>query len=150
MPIETQPEITESEKLVSEEAADWIREFSKHLGIEFVDEICRRPVTDNRFRISTVRATIATLIDAGIDLETIESELRKMRTAGKGLDQVSLFSEYVRLSKDRFFIGKQLNGDFASDPDQLLADWYASDEFSALVQTHAAMAKNVTVTGTGQ
>jgi hypothetical protein len=68
----------------------------------------------------------------------------------EGFDQVGLFSEYVRLSQQLFVIKRQLNGEFVSDPDQLLADWYVSDEFSALMQKHAAIAKKVAITGAGQ
>lgn len=147
MPIEKQLDPAD---LILEEDSQVIRKFVTLVEDESLRKIKLLPESDNRARMALVQTTISYLIDLGIDKETIESELGKRRTAGKDLDQVSLFSEHVKLRKRLFVNERQLNGDFASDPDQLLADWYASDEFSALMQTHAAMAKNVTVTGTGQ
>jgi len=60
-----------------------------------------------------------------------------------------LFPEYIRLKQQLFVIEKRLNGNVANDVDQLLAEWYVSDEFSALLQKHAAIAKQVTLAGTG-
>lgn len=147
MPIEKQLDPAD---LILEEDSQVIRKFVTLVEYESLRKIKLLPESDNRARMALVQTTISYLIDLGIDKETIESELGKRRTAGKDLDQVSLFSEHVKLRQGLFVNERQLNGDFASDPDQLLADWYASDEFSALMQTHAAMAKKVTVTGTGQ
>ena len=70
------------------------------------------------------------------------------RNAIETIDHHTLFSEYVRLKQQLFIIEQRLNGD-RTDSDQLLAEWYASDEFSSLMEKHAAIAKQVALAGTG-
>ncbi len=65
------------------------------------------------------------------------------------IDNITLFSQYVCLKAQLFVIEQRLSGNATDDSDQLLAEWYASDEFSSLTETHAAIAKQLALAKLG-
>jgi hypothetical protein len=105
-------ELPESEKVISADADDWIRQFIKHFELHLLDTSRALPpdTSISESQAATARAILATFIDSGMEIESVLELLGQV--AGERRSAAVAWSD--ALNQRRFvLIDKEIQGALA-------------------------------------